>query len=161
MKKILILLSLLMISGCSYSSKYDQFVKNQYDLKMDNINISENAPDTLKIAVQNDDIYFLVFETTAFHQGLILGVEISKSNLEISDVLVIEHQETPDYGGVVEEGWFTQRYIKQSIYSDTKIVRWMSTEDSEVVAITEATITSNAVNMIINQAKEFIREIEG
>lgn len=161
MKIIVILLAFLTLVACSPSSEYDPLINVRYnDSDMEYIPLNEHAPSTLKYAGQSEEVYFLVFETTGFHKGLVLGVEIEKQSLLVSDVFVIEHQETPDYGGVIDQGWFTKRYLNQSISLKTKIVRWMSKSDDEIVAITGATITSNAVNSVINQAKDYIHEIE-
>lgn len=149
-----------MVIACSPSSDYDQLITERYnDIDIQSIALGKDAPSTLIQAVQSDDVYFLVFETTGFHEGLVLGIEIEKQSLIISDAFVIKHQETPDYGGVIDQEWFTKRYLNQSITLKTKIVRWMSKNDDEVIAMTGATITSSAVNSIINQAKDYIYEI--
>lgn len=160
MKKLLFLVSLMMLTACSTSSKYDQLIADRYqDDDVKNIKITDSDPSTLKKVIQTGDYYFLVFETTGFHDGLVIGVEIEKNNLVISDVSIVEHQETPDYGGVVDQGWFTKRYLNQTINTQTKVVQWISKSEDEIVAMTGATITSNAINTVINQAKQYTKEI--
>ena len=160
MKKLMLLISLMMLMACSPSSKYDQLIANRYqDDDVKNIKVTNSDPTTLKKAIQTEDYYFLVFETIGFYDGLVIGVEINKQSLIISDAFIIEHQETPDYGGVVDQGWFTKRYLNQSINTQTKVVQWISKSEDEIVAMTGATITSNAINAVINQAKQYTKEI--
>ncbi len=161
MKAILVFIFFMIVAACSPSSEYDHLIRDRYEgVEYQNITLDKNAPSTIKQAIKNDEVYFLVFETKGFHEGLVLGIEIDKQSRMISDVFIIAHQETPDYGGVIDEGWFTDRYHNQSINLKTKVVRWISKSDDEIVAMTGATITSNAVNSIINQAKDYIHEIE-
>ena len=63
--------------------------------------------------------------------------------------------ETPGIGSKVKNTAFTDRFTNRS---DTKIVSRKPENDSEVEAITGATISSNAVNDGVLKAKEILKE---
>lgn len=70
----------------------------------------------------------------------------------ITKVVVLEHTETMDYGGYVTEDWFLDRYSNKFLDKQLNTVIMVAKEDNDVVAITGATITSDAVTSSVNEA---------
>lgn len=156
MKYWLVIL-LLFLSACQSNTRYDNYaleIDTQENYKqIDHQKYTSTYPTLEYVATSNNGI-LMIFDTEGFHDGLIIGVEINTASNAISQVKILAHQETIDYGGVVDQGWFTQKYHQQSINKPTNTVRYMSKNEDDIVAMTGATITSQAINHIINQAKE-------
>lgn len=148
---------LFFLSACQTNTEYTNYaleIDTQKSYKQTDHQQYKNMYPTLEFLAISNDGLLMIFDTVGFHEGLIVGVEINTTSNSISQVRILSHQETIDYGGVVDQGWFTQKYHQQSINMPTNIVRYMSKNEDDIVAMTGATITSQAINYSINQAKE-------
>ncbi len=89
-----------------------------------------------------------------------LSVSIDVKTDQVIEVEVLEHHETPSYACDVTEKWFLKRFEGKKANQDLEIVKMMAEDQNEVVAITGATITSNAVAKGVNVCMENYREIK-
>lgn len=88
-------------------------------------------------------------------------IYIDANTRSISDLAVLHHSETMDYGGYVTEDWFLGRYIGKKVDMPLRTVIMSAKKDDEVVAITGATITTNAITDAVNIAMRNFLMIEG
>ncbi|MCK5155420.1 MAG: FMN-binding protein [Spirochaetales bacterium] len=72
--------------------------------------------------------------------------------MEIQELRVLSHGETPGLGGRIEEDWFLDQFIDLDISDGVKIVMERTNVPGEVDAISGATRTSNAVMIMLNKA---------
>ncbi|MFP4362277.1 MAG: FMN-binding protein, partial [Spirochaetia bacterium] len=101
--------------------------------------------------------------------GTITGViAVNSSVSRIAGLEIISHNETPGLGGRIEEQWFKDQFAGERIPSEgiTVDVQGSGTGDEdpdngEVDAITGATRTSTAMEVIINNVLENIRPVLG
>ncbi|MDF1568486.1 MAG: FMN-binding protein, partial [Spirochaetaceae bacterium] len=77
---------------------------------------------------------------------------------------VISHSETPGLGGRIEEDWFKDQFREEQIGPDGITVRKGEggvdddKENSTVDGITGASLTSAAMEVIINNEIEYLRQ---
>lgn len=95
-----------------------------------------------------------------FHDVIDLGVIINLDFEIIEKVVVIEEDETEDYGGLIKEDWFLGRYNDRSIKEPLETVVMMDKNDNEIVAVTGATISSTAVTDAVNLCIENVKELK-
>jgi Na+-translocating ferredoxin:NAD+ oxidoreductase RnfG subunit len=80
---------------------------------------------------------------------------------KIINVRIITNNESEDYGKYIENEWFLDR-LKLSIKNRLEIVKIVKEKENEVVAVTGATISSQAmvdgINDCINNYKEIKNE---
>jgi len=79
-------------------------------------------------------------------------------------VEVLEHNETEDYGGYVTEEWFLGRFVGKDAETSLRLVKMAVKSKEDIVAITGATYTSQAivdsVNMCLINYRRIIEEVE-
>lgn len=79
-------------------------------------------------------------------------VKINFPEKKLSEIRLLNHNETPNYGGYIEEGWFLERFVGKKAEQELVLVKLSQQSAEEVVAITGATITSQGVLTGVNQA---------
>lgn len=77
----------------------------------------------------------------------------------IESVEIIYNNETADYGDLVTKEWFLDRFIIP-YNKRIEIVKRKKESENQVVAITGATITSQAVGNAINKCADIMKEIK-
>lgn len=78
---------------------------------------------------------------------------------------VFAQVETPGLGGRIDEAWFAEQFVDQSISENALMFNATSSskigdtqkDDSDVDGITGATLTSNGVKDIVNKAIQFMK----
>ncbi len=79
-------------------------------------------------------------------------------------VHILEHHETDDYGGYVTEEWFLQRFAGKDAGTRLVLVKMAAKSKDDIVAITGATYTSqavvDAVNMCLINYRRIIKGVE-
>ncbi len=109
----------------------------------------------LQVRVEGEK-YITRVRTKGFHKEypIVLEVAINQMDHTIQDVQVIEHSETPDYGGYITQNWFLDKFQSKEVAIPLECVSIIEKESNEVVAITGATVSSQAVVKGVNQALE-------
>lgn len=104
-----------------------------------------------------DDTVGYVFRVVSKGYGgdveLFVGINAKENKIE--SVSIISHKETPGLGAKAAEPDFLSQYTGKSADSSLVVVRGRATQDTQVEAITGATITSKAVTEGVNAAVEF------
>lgn len=98
--------------------------------------------------------------TKGFNAGLNLTVGIGADGL-IKGVVVGENDETPGLGAKATEDWFQNQYTGKPYAEALTVVKTTPAGESEVQAITSATITSKGVTAAVNTATQFYQEMIG
>lgn len=79
-------------------------------------------------------------------------------------VHILEHHETENYGGYVTEEWFLQRFVGKDAGTKLELVKMAAESKEDIVAITGATYTSqavvDAVNMCLINYRKIIEGVE-
>jgi Na+-translocating ferredoxin:NAD+ oxidoreductase RnfG subunit len=105
--------------------------------------------------LEADHFNFLV-ATQGYEDILLLKVILDHER--VNDVQVLYHDETEDYGTYVVEEWYLSRLMIPYV-GPLKSVKYRKNSPEEVIAITGATITSDAVvagiNLCIEQMEGF------
>jgi electron transport complex protein RnfG len=108
-----------------------------------------------------DDTVGYVFKVVSKGYGddveLFVGIDAKEDRVE--NVSIISHNETPGLGAKAAEPAFLSQYTGKSADSPLAVVRGNPTQDTQVEAITGATITSKAVTQGVNSAVEFYSQV--
>jgi len=83
---------------------------------------------------------------------LLVGLDISDK--KITAIKILSQSETPGLGAKAKESFFTDRFKAKKTESVLEVVTKEPVGDSEVLAITSATITSKAVTTGVNAARQ-------
>lgn len=138
----------------------------------------ENAENTRKLVMQDadsfvqvDDYYValkgseeigMVFETeTKGYGGSVKVMTAISMEGSVTGVSILSHTETPGLGANAEKDSFVDQYIADVPAEGFWVTKSEATQDSEIEALTGATITSNAVTDAVNLAIERYDEVKG
>ncbi|KAB3531273.1 FMN-binding protein [Alkaliphilus pronyensis] len=102
-----------------------------------------------------------IVDGKGFNGKLQLLVSISVDENKILKVDVLEHTETPSYGGYVTEGWFLERFIGKTTDKQLKAAKIAAKAEEEITIITGATVTSEAVINGVNSCFTNYQSIKG
>ncbi|AYE33188.1 RnfABCDGE type electron transport complex subunit G [Clostridium septicum] len=126
------------------------------------IDIKINEEGTVKEvyeAIGKSDVVGYVLKVTSkgFHGPVDFVVAISKDD-KVSGVKVLAHSETPGLGAKITEDKFTSRFKDKSAKGYLEVVKKSTVKDSELEAISGATISSKAAVSAVNDAIKFYME---
>lgn len=80
---------------------------------------------------------------------------------KIKSIEILEHNESHDYGDLVTEEWFLERFKEKSVCTPLNVVKMSSKKENQIVAITGATITSETVVKGVNLCMDNYQRIKG
>jgi electron transport complex protein RnfG len=98
--------------------------------------------------------------TKGYSSGLSLTVGIGADGA-IKGVIVGSHNETPGLGAKAAEDWFESQYTAKPYGQPLTVVKSPPAADSEIQAITSATITSRGVTDAVNTVAAYYTDILG
>lgn len=151
---MLLILVSVQILGCSENLDYVLTPETYASYNVERIKAPEN--DYVKgVFKLSEDNKVLVCQEVEYqgYSGIIRSLIYIDMNTEmITKVVVLEHTETNDYGGYVTEDWFLDRYNNKTLDKQLDTVIMAAKNDNDIVAITGATITSDAVTSSVNEA---------
>ena len=82
--------------------------------------------------------------------------------MTIKGIQIIYHEETPGLGGVVAEQWYLDKYTGKKFDPAIMIMKNADMgKATEVDAITGATMTSNAFQLLLNENYQTKKEVLG
>ena len=103
-------------------------------------------------------------EAQGFNDTINILVLIDVSTGLTERIRVLEHNETEDYGGYVTEEWFLGRFAGKEVGTKLELVKRAAGKTEDIVAITGATYTSqavvDAVNLCMKNYRRIIEEVE-
>ncbi|NLN52759.1 MAG: FMN-binding protein [Firmicutes bacterium] len=102
----------------------------------------------------------LVVETQGYNGPIKLRVQLDVNKEKLSRLTILSHEESATYGAYAAEEWFLQRFSGKDASRDLSLVKVAAANAQEIVAVTGATITSQAVLDGVNQAFLTLRKFQ-
>ncbi len=140
-------------------AKLKSAILDGFDIEYNFTNIHDVFDDTITI-LEEDGYTFYVNDLTgsvAFRfegsglWGPIIGILTLEDDFEtIVRITILEQEETPGLGGVVAERPYLDKYVGVKMTPSIDVTKEGATEPNQVDAITGATGTSNAFEIILN-----------
>ncbi|MFI3175230.1 MAG: FMN-binding protein [Bacillota bacterium] len=118
--------------------------------------LSTELGDIIAIA-EDGALYTQTVRVDGYHPNIVMTVAIDTQTDTVAKIDILQHAETPDYGGHITERWFLDRFAEKSVDTPFGIVKIMPDATHDVVAITGATISSEAIAGGVNLAMEYYR----
>ncbi|MEG0295666.1 MAG: RnfABCDGE type electron transport complex subunit G [Clostridium sp.] len=119
---------------------------------------NEAVTEIFKAKNGNEEVgYVFKVTTKGFHGPVDLVVAISNEDV-ITGMKVMAHSETPGLGAKIVEEEFRTRFNNLPTTEDITMVKTAPAKDSEVSAITGATVSSNAIGTAVTDALRFYKE---
>jgi len=101
-----------------------------------------------------------IVETKGYNEKITLLVVIDCKKEILSEVSILEHFETDNYGAYAAEDWFLARFQAKDVNKDLRVVKILAEQPEEIVAVTGATITSQAIVDGVNAAFKVFRDFK-
>lgn len=101
--------------------------------------------------------YTIKSKSNGFGGALEILTGISQTG-EITGMKVLKHTETPGLGANAEKDSFQSKFVGKNSTDKVQINKLEPQKDSEVQAITGATITSKAVALAVNEALDYFEK---
>jgi Na+-transporting NADH:ubiquinone oxidoreductase subunit C len=140
-------------------AKLKSAILDGFEIEYNFTNIHDVFDDTITI-LEEDGYTFYVNDLTgsvAFRfegsglWGPIIGILTLEDDFEtIVRITILEQEETPGLGGVVAERPYLDKYVGVKMTPSIDVTKEGATEPNQVDAITGATGTSNAFEVILN-----------
>lgn len=134
--------------------KFSSIINNYEDKELNNQKIIiDNLKGNIyrQYNMTSTSVGFIV-GTMGYEEEMLVYVEleyISDNSIKVNQVDILYENETDGYGDYVVESWFLDRF-KQEIRSKLSLVKRKKTENNQIIAITGATITSEAIVRAVN-----------
>ncbi|MBN2120866.1 MAG: RnfABCDGE type electron transport complex subunit G [Candidatus Omnitrophica bacterium] len=103
--------------------------------------------------------YIFLAEGQGYQGKIKMICGISPSLDKLLGIEILESQETPGLGARIAEGGFKDQFKGLNVLNPITYLKSKPTEDSQIQAITGATVSSRSVVSIINNRVEEIRKI--
>ena len=87
-------------------------------------------------------------------------VLIDYEHESLTEVSILEHNETDNYGAYAAEDWFLARFQAKDANTDLRLVKIIAQQPEEIVAVTGATVTSQAIVDGVNAAFKVFRDFK-
>ncbi|AUD63900.1 hypothetical protein BK010_09980 [Tenericutes bacterium MO-XQ] len=140
-------------------AKLKSAILDGFDIEYNFTNIHDVFDDTITI-LEEDGYTFYVNDLTGSVAyrfegsglwGPIIGILTLEDDFEtIVRITILEQEETPGLGGVVAERPYLDNYVGVKMTPSIDVTKEGATEPNQVDAITGATGTSNAFEIILN-----------
>ncbi len=130
-------------------------------LKAEGIDVSENIE---KLYIAQKDGQSVGYVAAVFSRGyggqmkILVGID---NDLNIKGISLVSHNETPGLGANANNPKFKDQFLVEAPRKEFNVVKRVPNDDSEIQAITAATVTSKAVTKGVNEAVELVRSIVG
>lgn len=142
----------------------DKFESIISDFENDKFEDTKVIMDNLKNLVYRQymltpDNYGFILGTMGYEEEMLVYIEAEyvDSSIIINLVEVLYENETDGYGDYVVEPWFLDRF-KLSLTREITLVKRKKTEEHQVIAITGATITSEAIVDAVNECRQIMED---
>lgn len=113
----------------------------------------------LKVAADGAERYVFVVSPVGYRAPINMMVVIDAKKNDIMGIKVMQQDETPGWGEWLSETWFTDRFKGKSVDKYLKRAILEVTESNEIIQITSATVTTQAVLNGVNSAMGIYREV--
>lgn len=149
----------VLLASCSSAVTIPKHIRNEFS-GLEIKRLPNHETGGIKGAYIIDNT-FVVQEVTVqgFKGDIRMRVSINIGTKALEKLVILEHHESEDYGGYLTEGWFLDRFNGKRTGSPLKLVKLSAKAEDEIVAITGATKTSQAVIEGVNQCFENFEKI--
>jgi len=121
----------------------------------------ENIKKVYLIQMNNEPYQLLQkVSVKGYKDEIIMFIQIDMQKESINKLEIIYQNETSHYGGHISEEWFLNRFEGKDTTLTLEIVKMSAKKEEEVVAVTGATISSQAVVRGVNKVLSNYREIK-
>lgn len=151
----IIIISLVFLNGCSKDRYSEELVSNNYE-NLSRLQEYETKEIVRVYQAKAGNVVQLV-RISGYEEGMEFIFEIDGES--VSNVVLLDENETEDYGGYVKEEWFLKR-LYLPIEKEIEVVKMAKEKENQVVAITGATITSERAVIALNLCIENFRRIK-
>lgn len=112
-----------------------------------------------KVIAAGKECYAFVVSPIGYRAPINMMVVIDAEQNDIMGIKVMQQDETPGWGEWLAETWFTDRFKGKSVDKYLKRAILEAEEPNEIVQITSATVTTQAVLNGVNSAMGIYREV--
>ncbi|MDR0489823.1 MAG: FMN-binding protein [Oscillospiraceae bacterium] len=139
--------------GAAIASISGVEIKNFGDISREALTKERSAkfPAVAKL-YKYQNLYAFIVKPVAYNGPVTLAVVIDGGSGSSLGVRIIDHKETPHYVRDMESNWFIGRFAGKYADEYLKLARLKAHADNEIVAITGATVTTEAVINGVNAA---------
>lgn len=102
--------------------------------------------------------YAFISKPVAYNGPVTLAVGIDGEARAIMGMRIVEHMETEHYVRDMASKWFTERFQGKSTAAYLELARLAASRDNEIIAITGATVTTEAIANGVNACMGVFRE---
>ncbi|MCL2166545.1 MAG: FMN-binding protein [Clostridiales bacterium] len=96
--------------------------------------------------------YAFILKPVAYNGPLTLAAVIDGDHNEVVGIRIVQHTETPHYVRDMESDWFVRRFAGKAATAYLEAVRLSARNERDIVAITGATVTTEAIVNGVNAA---------
>ena len=135
--------------------------KTGEELKTEGIDVSDNIEKLYTAQKDGQSIGYVVSVFSSGYGGklkILVGID---NDLNIKGISLVSHNETPGLGANAANPKFTDQFLGKAPQKEFNVVKRVPNDDSEIQAITAATVTSKAVTKGVNEAVALVRSIIG
>ena len=141
--------------------KFAQLINDFEEIKFENTQIVvKNLRDNIyRQYMMTPDFYGFIVGTMGYEEEMLVYIELEYLNdfIQVNHVEILYENETDGYGDYVVEPWFLDRF-KQVMSKEIQLVKRKKTKDNQVIAITGATITSEAIVTALNNCRQIMED---
>ena len=135
--------------------------KTGEELMTEGIDVSDNIEKLYTAQKGGQSVGYVVSVFSSGYGGklkILVGID---NDLNIKGISLVSHNETPGLGANAANPKFTDQFLGKAPQKEFNVVKRVPNDDSEIQAITAATVTSKAVTKGVNEAVELVRSIVG
>ncbi len=130
--------------------QYDKITELE-NIKTDSF-INENFPAIKNAYQSNGKIVGFLAKPIGYIGEISIMIALDGDKGIVSGINIISHNDTPDYADHIQEGWFTERFRDKNLSEYLNLVTLDANEPNDIIQVTGATITSQAVVNGVNSA---------
>jgi len=119
--------------------------------------ISAKFPAVMKVYVSGS-MYAVIAQPVGYNGPITLAVVINDDTGECAGMRIVDHNETDHYVRDMDSLWFVERFTGKSVQEYLELARLTARNKNDIVAITGATVTTEAVINGVNSAFGVYRE---
>jgi len=108
---------------------------------------------------ENQKYYAFASSPLGYRSAIDLFIAIDGEKKEVTGIKVMQHDETPEYAGYMTKDWFLNRFKNKSTGTYLNRVVLEASRPNDVIQITGATVSSQAVINGVNAAMGAYREV--
>lgn len=135
--------------------------KDAKQLSAEGFKVSEKIEKLYIAQKSGQSVGYVVAVSSGGYGGKIKMLVGIDNDLNIEGISITSHNETPGLGARAADIGFTDQFLGKAPEKVFNVVKRVPRDDSEIQAITAATITSKAVTYGVNDAVALVRSMVG